>query len=276
MRSYTIVSVDSPNGLTIASSAGTHSGLAYFFWAAKTSIGGLVGAFTDADGNVLSNFDWAGYGGLVNPATSLSVTSVNPGGNTYNGTFPGGASNAYKGTWFVITGFTKSVNNGTYYCLGSSTSGLNLQNARAVQETHAATAQQLSFVTLQAPAGAAFLSLGINDTELHDNTGSFTLNAVLSDTFGWFGDVNPFAHDPGRAIGWATVRWRQHLEGHGVLRSSWHRADARWLQTHRRGRSTVPASQELTFIRIAEDSLPWPSISPNSSLPLSSLLALAE
>jgi hypothetical protein len=53
-----------------------------------------------------------------------------------------------------------------------------------VQETHAATAQQLSFISLQAPAGAAFISLGINDVQLYDNTGSFTLNAVLSDASG--------------------------------------------------------------------------------------------
>jgi hypothetical protein len=78
---------------------------------------------------------------------------------------------------------------------------LNLQNARAVQETHAATANQLSFISLQAPAGAAFLSLGINDTQLSDNTGSFTFDVVLSDTFGWFGDVSPFARVPFGALG---------------------------------------------------------------------------
>ncbi len=191
---YTIVSVDSPTGLTIATSAGTHSGLNYFFWGAKTSIGGVVGAFTDADGNVISNFDWAGYGG-VSPV-SLSLTSVNPGGNTYNGSFPLGGNNAYAGTWFKITGFTDARNNGRFFCIASSTSSLNLENSRAVQETHAATAQQLSFIILQAPAEAAFLSLGINDTQLWDNTGSFTLNAVLTDAFGWNGDVSPFARFP--------------------------------------------------------------------------------
>jgi len=36
--------------------------MAYFYWGAQTSIGGLIGAFIDSSGNIVSTFDWASWG----------------------------------------------------------------------------------------------------------------------------------------------------------------------------------------------------------------------
>lgn len=191
---FTISSVNSPTSITLSATAGTQTGVNYFFWGAKTSIGGIVGAFTDSSGNIVSGgtFDWAGWGGF-NPAGAFTLTSVTAGG-TYNGTVTGGGSSAFAGFWFTVTGFTNATNNGTFYCTSSNTVQLFLLNPAAISETHAATAQQLSGILLRVPAGATVLSLGSNDTDLHDNSGSFSITAVVMDATGWTGGADPFAH----------------------------------------------------------------------------------
>jgi hypothetical protein len=63
----------------------------------------------------------------------------------YIGTIFSGASNwiqgPQRGLSFTITGFTNSANNGTFFCVNSSSTSIILNNAAAVNETHAATAQ---------------------------------------------------------------------------------------------------------------------------------------
>lgn len=86
--------------------------------------------------------------------TTLALTNVNAVVEThagaaqdqtataaYTGTITGGGSNAFKGQSFTVAGFvTNTVNNGTFYCSGSSTTVLTLDNPAALAETHAATA----------------------------------------------------------------------------------------------------------------------------------------
>jgi len=55
-------------------------------------------------------------------------------------TIPGGGSNAYIGFQFVVAGFDKSANNGTFTCTASSTTTLTLNNAAGVSDSHGATA----------------------------------------------------------------------------------------------------------------------------------------
>ena len=193
---FTISTVNSPTSITLSATAGTNTGVNYFYWGARTNIGGLVGAFTDNSGNIVGTpFDWASYGG-VNPAGAFTLTSVSVSNGFYQGTITGGASNAFAGFWFTVAGFTNAANNGTFFCTSSSGSALTLLNVDSQTETHAATAQQISFITLRVPTGATTLSLGINDTDLHDNTGSFSFTAIVPDALGWAGDVDPFAHYP--------------------------------------------------------------------------------
>jgi hypothetical protein len=199
---YVISAVSAANNtsITLASTAGTQTGVAYYYWSAATSIGGLVGAFTDASGNIVSTFDWAGYKG-INPPGAFTLTSVSNTGSgaQYNGTITGGGTpaNVYAGYFFTIAGFTNAANNGTFLCIASSAFSITVVNANALAETHAGTAQLLSWIALRVPAGAAFISLGNNDTALFDNTGSFSLSAVQMDSVAqWVGSANPFAKPP--------------------------------------------------------------------------------
>jgi hypothetical protein len=93
--------------LTTATTMGTQAGVGFFYSAAQTNIGGLVGAFLDSSGNVLSTWDWKGCGGT--------------------------------------------------FATGSS-------------------------IGLIAPASAATLSMGINDTLLSDNSGSYTMSVIQMDS----------------------------------------------------------------------------------------------
>lgn len=69
----------------------------------------------------------------------------------------GGGSNALQGLSFVVTGFVNSVNNGTFFCIGSGSSSLILQNPNATPESHAATA------TAVTPTNIAAFRLGTAD-----------------------------------------------------------------------------------------------------------------
>jgi hypothetical protein len=72
---------------------------------------------------------------------TLSAAANASGGTTvYTGTIPGGGSNAYIGFQFVVAGFDKSANNGTFTCTASSTTTLTLNNAAGVSDSHGATA----------------------------------------------------------------------------------------------------------------------------------------
>jgi hypothetical protein len=82
----------------------------------------------------------------ANPAASFSLTSVNTTG-VYQGTITGGASNAYQGYYFVVTGFTNGANNGTFLCSASSATSITFVAGTSpwgalttVTETHAGTA----------------------------------------------------------------------------------------------------------------------------------------
>lgn len=87
-------------------------------------------------------------------ATTLNLTNSNAVAEThagaaqdqtatavYTGTITGGGSNAFADADFVVAGFTNASNNGTYFCSGSSTTTLTLDNPSGIAETHAGTAQ---------------------------------------------------------------------------------------------------------------------------------------
>ena len=75
------------------------------------------------------------------PAFTLTAAAnASEGTTVYTGTIPGGGSNAYIGFQFVVSGFDKSANNGTFTCIDSSTTTLTLKNTAGVSDTHAASA----------------------------------------------------------------------------------------------------------------------------------------
>lgn len=75
------------------------------------------------------------------PGFPLTAVATSSGGTAvYTGTITGGATNAYAGVTFTITGFVGSNNNGTFLCSASSATTLTLSNAAATAESASATA----------------------------------------------------------------------------------------------------------------------------------------
>lgn len=92
-----------------------------------------------------TNSQWStGEGATVtqlaaNGQASFTLTSVNTAG-VYQGTITGGASNAYVGLKFTVTGFVNGANNQTSaVCTASTATALTL-GGTTISETHAGTA----------------------------------------------------------------------------------------------------------------------------------------
>lgn len=105
------------------------------------------------------------------------LTSVNTTG-TYQGTITGGASNAYTGYNFNITGFVNGANNPTgAICTGSSATAIAFAALTTVTETHAGSA-----------AFQALPQIGINQTGTRPNGDVVYLSDNTTN------DISDFAH----------------------------------------------------------------------------------
>jgi hypothetical protein len=80
------------------------------------------------------------------------------GGDTvYTGTITGGASNAFVGMIFQVSGFTSTQNNGTWVATASSATSLTLANPNGVAETDPATASSSGAVYIDNQNGTKTL-----------------------------------------------------------------------------------------------------------------------
>ncbi|MGA8621574.1 MAG: IPT/TIG domain-containing protein, partial [Candidatus Sulfotelmatobacter sp.] len=94
-----------------------------------------------ATGTIVASAGSSSFIAPSTPGLTLSTAANASGGTTvYTGMITGGGSNAYAGFQFVVAGFDKSANNGTFTCMASSTTTLTLNNAAGVSDSHAATA----------------------------------------------------------------------------------------------------------------------------------------
>ena len=84
------------------------------------------------------------------------VANASLGTTVYTGVVTGGASNAFAGRTFVISGFTNPLNNGTFLCTASSATTLTLNNTAGVAENPFPIARTLTQATLQTGAPPAF------------------------------------------------------------------------------------------------------------------------
>jgi hypothetical protein len=164
-------------GLTFITSGytGTSSG--------NNGPGGFVCTSSSAGSITLT--DAGGFNGQSGtPVANLAVGAV----VLYTGTITGGAANALVGNTYTIAGFDTTDNNGTYVTVASTATTLTLQNTVNSQtlDTHAGMANAQS-ISLVAPVGAAFLSMGIMDTLLEDNTGSFVTSVAMLESGGFGG-----------------------------------------------------------------------------------------
>jgi hypothetical protein len=139
-----------------------------------------------------ASLNWTAHTAYT-PTTALSLTSVaNAVGATtvYTGLITGGASGGLIGTVFVISGFTNTVNNGTYTCTASTLTTLTLQNASGVSETNLATANTVgSYVVGNAYGTNCLFTLA---PSVQPNiTGDVSAYLYPGDTFGPFVLKNP-------------------------------------------------------------------------------------
>lgn len=124
---------------------------------------------------------------LTSVAAAVSGTTV------YSGAVTGGASNAYAGKTFVVSGWTNIVNNGTYTCSASTASTLTLSNANGVAETNAGTALlQGSFLIGNAAGTNCLFELAPNNQpSLTGNVSAYLYSAPTSGPVGEFILTNP-------------------------------------------------------------------------------------
>ena len=112
--------------------------------------------------------------------SALTLTGANAavsGVTTYLGTITGGAANALIGITFTVTGFDAgyTANNGTFICVGSTSSTLLLANAAGVARTHAATATGINAGSAVQLIGAVYQT-GFYNCMFNSSTGNGSLD----------------------------------------------------------------------------------------------------
>ncbi len=125
---------------------------------------------------------------------NLTSASQNSGGSTvYSGAITGGASDAFAGKTFVITGWTNIVNNGSFTCTASTSTTLTLSNPDGVSETNAAIAKlQGSFVIGNASGTNCLFELATRtQPTLTGNVSAYLYNGPMSGAVGCVILTNP-------------------------------------------------------------------------------------
>lgn len=134
-----------------------------------------------------------GGAGNSDPTGSATSTELSSGPNETD-------ANGYSYPVNFITGSTTKLG-GLCGCFTDS-SGNVIANSFWDWTSKGGTGTANSMIGLVAPAGAAFLSIGIVDTILRDNTGSFVMSTAVYDGLyigidsGWFGDTGYFMQYP--------------------------------------------------------------------------------
>ena len=73
------------------------------------------------------------------PFAVTAAANASAGSTVYTGVISGGATNAFVGYWFIISGFTHAANNGVFICTASTATTLTLTNPNGVAETSSST-----------------------------------------------------------------------------------------------------------------------------------------
>lgn len=89
------------------------------------------------------------------PVALTSVASPVAGSAVYTGIITGGASNAYAGLSFLVTGFADIANNGIFTCTASTSTTLTLSNASAIAQNALSVATACQWISIQYVIGNA-------------------------------------------------------------------------------------------------------------------------
>ena len=153
---YTIVQVAGDANILLAASQTTVIGQSLL---SQSGAAGVLSATTALSLANIANLVGVAEAVVVSPggALTLSAAAAASGGSTvYTGTITNGTSNAFKGLYFVVAGFTNATNNSAYVgsqgflCTASTTTTLTLSNALGIAETHAGTATSTNLVRARA------------------------------------------------------------------------------------------------------------------------------
>lgn len=151
-----------------------------------------------------------GGAGDSDPTGSATSTELSTGPNETD-------ANGYNYPVNYVSGSTTKIG-GLCGCFTDS-GGNVIANSFWDWKSKGGTSSANSFITLVVPAGATFLSMGIIDTILRDNTGSFTMNTVVVDGLfvgidgGWFGDTSYFVQYPSGQASPGALRDQTSLLG---------------------------------------------------------------
>jgi len=149
---YTIVQIAGDAHVTLAVSQACVAGSSLLEYA-STGLASVVGTgSTNITDSILQATVGVAEETWNSPAAALvlsAVAAASAGSAVYTGTITGGTSPNFVGNRFVVAGFTKTANNGTFICTACSTTTLTLSNPNAVAETHAGTATALNLMRVQ-------------------------------------------------------------------------------------------------------------------------------
>ncbi len=174
----------------------------YIAEAGETFVVG-TGAGTSSQVPLLPAYIVLGVAAAVTTTLTLSsVSAVQSGVAVYTGTITSGASNAFAGYTFVVTGFSNASNNGTFMCIGSSVTTLLLVNTNSILESTSASASTTNttyngqfqtlmagqYVNINAPWGATsnngtFMVVGSSTASavtVNNTAGTFAASFVLT------------------------------------------------------------------------------------------------
>jgi hypothetical protein len=117
----------------------------------------------------------------TNTITSIAAASGTNGPNgtkttVYTGTFTNGGNNAYAGFLITLTGGTTAANNGTYLCVGSSTTTIELANPNGATQG-APTFPTVWTTTWTGQGGYVFNWIGLTENSSAANAGDTTLTS---------------------------------------------------------------------------------------------------
>ena len=148
---YTIVQVSGDANVLLAAAQTTVIGQGVL----SQTPGNCLSATTTLSLSNIANLVGVAEAVGVSPSAALTLTAAaaaSGGSTVYTGTITNGTSNAFKGFYFVVTGFTNATNNSAYVgsqgflCTASTTTTLTLSNALGIAETHAGTATSTNLV----------------------------------------------------------------------------------------------------------------------------------
>jgi hypothetical protein len=153
---YSIASViiDTNGNLQQVTTYGT-AGSSAPTWA--TSVGNTTvdGSVTWTMVQTAAQLTWQSGFSYVPPVVITSVASPISGSVVYTGIITGGASNAFAGKTFLVTGFPDLVNNGVFTCSASTSTTLTLANPNAIAQNGLEVTEACEWLSVQYVIGNA-------------------------------------------------------------------------------------------------------------------------